>query len=58
MLVKLATNKTVSETATVLQTAVQFHNENGWSVKTRSKHRGAWLISVDGRTIKIDRRLQ
>ena len=58
MLVKLATNKTVSETATALQTAVQFHDKNCWSVKTRSKHRGAQSISVDGRTIKIDRRLQ
>lgn len=58
MLVKLATNKTVSETATALQTAVQFHNENGWSVKTHSKHRVAWSISVDGRAKKNDRRLQ
>ncbi len=58
MLVKLATNKTVSKTATALQTAVLFHNEHCWSVKTRSKHRGAWSISIDGRTIKNDRRLQ
>jgi len=35
MLIKLAMNKTVSEIATFLQTAVQFHNEHCWSVKTR-----------------------
>jgi len=58
MLVKLATNKTVSVTATALQTAVHFHNEHCWSVKNLSRHRGAWSISVDGRTIKNDRRLQ
>ena len=58
MLVKLAANKTVSKTATALQTAVLFHNANCWSVQTRSKHRGARSISVDGRTIKNDRRLQ
>jgi hypothetical protein len=58
MLVKLAANKTVSVTATALQTAVQFHNKNCWSVKTRSKHRRAWAISVDGRAKKNDRRLQ
>jgi hypothetical protein len=49
MLIKLVTTKTVSENATALQVAVQFHNENCRSVKAGSKHRGAWSISDDGR---------
>jgi len=48
-----------SEIATLLQTAVQFHNKHCRPVKTRSRHRVVRGRSiVNGSTNKNDRRFQ